>query len=43
MSKRYDTSEELVIIALDALVVVLKSSKRFRQILRKKVKSVESN
>ena len=43
MSKRYDTIEELVIIALDAFVVVLKSSKRFRQILRKKVKGVESN
>ena len=39
--KRFDTYEELVIIALDALVVVLKSSKRFRQILRKKVKDAQ--
>ena len=42
-SKRYDAFEELAIVALDALIVVLKSQKRFRQILRKKVKSVESN
>jgi len=42
MGKRYDTIEELLIIALDAFVVCLKSSKRFRQILRKKVKDAKS-